>query len=474
MSCNVIATEDSNFIFVNYLQDSATGRQDAGFITVDKLGNEISHNSFNYSNSTWNTFFNRKHFIQVSGASFFLSGGDPNGNAMACKISKNSLDTLKTLKLQSPNYSFYMNNFVKIRDNKFFWIGNSSDASGLSGTLIVELDSTLNIVSQSTICVSSTFGNHSVVKNTLTSQLMFAGKSYYPAEYLNTQTLTDTLGTTLTNSTSVSSLTTNVVQVYFSAIDTSYVCIGGMVTAKYNTWGLKKLCISKYDQNLKLLWQKTYGQNAIYNSLDKAVILPDGSIVASGGYSNLSTLPLTNADNNGVIIKVDKDGHFRWMREYSHFGPGNYVEGFYGLDRTLDGGFILCGSVQNLPHAKAWAVKTDSMGCVTPGCTSSTVTVDSLIIPKDTSIAVGINKWLIGDSEFNVYPNPAKDEFTIDCISDETYLVILSDVQGKELERVAFSHKGNISIANLSSGVYWLKVYGNGQPLRTKKVVVIK
>src|SRR5690606_28149593 len=144
------------------------------------------------------------------------------------------------------------------------------------------------------------------VLNLITHKMLFQGTSStgtYPQVFSEV----DTLCSLNTSSSSVSSLTTNIVQIYFSTYDSTYVCVGAMKTTKSGSWFLSKLCISKYDQNLKLLWHKTYGQNSIYNSLDKAVILPDGSIVASGIYSELTSIPLSNADNNGVIIKVDKD-----------------------------------------------------------------------------------------------------------------------------------------------------------------------
>ncbi len=473
MSCNVITTEDSNFIFVNYLQDSATGRQDAGFITIDKQGNEILQNSFNYFNQSWLTFINRKHFVQVSKHSFFLAGADPNSNVLIAKINNISLDTLKTVRFQIPGYSFNLNSFVKVNANRFFLIGESGNSSGSYATFCIDLDSSLSIVNHYTLTnISNNWSCKSAILNPLNSEILLHGTSNN-FDNPNTFYSIDTNFASSNQSVSVNSQTRTINQVFFSKPDTTIVCLGYYRTGVSSGWPIVKICISKYTTDFKLLWQKTYGKANIFNAVSNAVILNDGSIITCGKYAESSNPSLTNSDYNGVILKVNKDGNFRWMREYSHYGTGNSYEGFYGLDRALDGGFILCGSVQNLPHAKAWAVKTDSTGCVTPGCASSTVTVDSLIIPKDTSIAVGINKWVSDDSEFHVYPNPAKDEFTIDFISDETFLLVLSDVQGRELKRINFKRQDKISTDELSSGVFLMRIYRNNALKSVQKIVVI-
>src|SRR5690606_38499964 len=266
--------------------------------TKDKNGNEITQNSFNYFNQHWLTFINRKHFIQVSNTSFLLAGAHQNPNVLACKINKATLDTIKTLMYQIPGYNLALFNFIELHPNKYLLIGNKF-TSAAGDAFILTIDSNLTVLDQSLINTSGNFSCKSAIINPINKQILIQG-IHANSTTQNSISLMkiDTTGSVLSFSLSVSSLSTNIVQVYFSTFDSTYVCVGDKKTTKSGSWFLSKLCISKYDMNLKLLWQKIYGQNNIYNSLDKAVILPDGSIVASGKYAAQSSLPLSNADNN--------------------------------------------------------------------------------------------------------------------------------------------------------------------------------
>jgi hypothetical protein len=190
-----------------------------------------------------------------------------------------------------------------------------------------------------------------------------------------------------------------------------------------------------------------------------------------------------NKDQNGVILKVNKDGHFRWMQEYSHQGPGNLDEYFNGIDETKEGGFILCGNVVYMPKAEAWAVKTDGFGCVLSGCISTTVSVDSVDVPPppppDTS-TVGFNENYIKNLGIKFYPNPFNENLSIDINSEFSHknnlefeiqlMTVLGQSSSCDIKKLSNS-QFQLNTSKLVPGVFFIKVFYNGQLIKTLKGV---
>ena len=473
LSACVLTTPDSGCVFVNYIEDSVSGRQDFGLIKLDKHGNEIVKKTSNILNMSYPYFLQgMKHFIAATPCSYFLTGDVPGGSSSTVilnKINRITLDTLKSTFYDDGVYSYYLNSFIKMNNNKYFLIGNKFTITH-QWPAIFQLDSNLNIINIKTITNCPTdFGCLNAIYNPGTKKILLEGRlpsGQYPNMFIHV----DTLGVISNTYSSVSSFTTGISQTFYSAFDTTYVCIGGKVNFKYGNNNLYSLCIAKYDRNLNMLWQKTYGDYALSNALADAVILPDGSIVASGSYSKLTSLPLINGDQNGVILKVDKDGRFKWMQEYNHYGPGTnteyYTECFYGIDTTRESGFILCGNVMNLPKAKAWAVKTNGFGCAMPGCISSTVTVDSVIIvhidppPVDTS-TVGLNKNYLENENILIFPNPVKDKLHFEGsvgLLEDIELGITNTLGQSIYSKTNIDLKEELDLSFLKAGIYYFSI----------------
>lgn len=223
-----------------------------------------------------------------------------------------------------------------------------------------------------------------------------------------------------------------------------------------------------------MLWQKTYGEVALVNQLTDAVILKDGGIVISGSYSKLTSLPLLNMEQNGIILKVDRGGYFQWMNEFNNYGPGNYWETFYGIDKTKENGFILSGNVMNLPKAKAWAVKTDSLGCVLPGCISTTLSVDSILItpePIDT-LTVGTVKNMLNKTTTLIYPNPMEEILQVECneLSGIAEVSFVNMVGVKVGKAILTQRKTRIDVSYLNKGFYFVCLVVDGERILTMKL----
>lgn len=482
LSSNVLSTADSGCVFVNYIRDSLTHRQDFGLLRLDKNGNELVKKSFNMFNNDYSGFLQgMKQFIPATPCSYFLTGGISisNKNAVVLnKINRFTLDTIKTIIYSNPSVSYVMGSFIKFSDNKYFLVG-SGGTSTTAWSVLFQMDSNLTINNIVNILTTNLFACVNAIYNPVNKKILMQGWTTQP-QYPLTFVEIDTLGVITNSFSSVSSFTTGFSQIFFSPIDTCYIGIGGSKTAIYGNNNLYKLAIAKYDINLKMRWLKKYGDNSLTNGLGDAVILTDGSIVASGNYSKLTSLPLLNEDANGIILKVDKDGHFKWMKEYSHYGPGNFRESLYGIDKTFDNGFILCGSVMNLPKAKAWSIRTDSVGCVIGGCGTSSITVDSLIIkePVDTSSTVDFKELILRDYGFSLFPNPAQDFLDIKFTSLNTnlYKLQITDLSGRKLESIELRSESNVklSISEYSPGIYFVSLYKEGIAVETKKLIIVR
>jgi len=490
LSNNVITNPDSSFVFVNFIRDSATWRQDMGLIKLDNNGNELNKISFNMFNKDYAPFYRGKPFISASNSSYLITSGFMVGNKQGFivnKIAKSNLDTLKTLVYSEVN-SLALSNLIKINNNKYYLVGNAFLGNN-QWPVIFHLDSNINIIQKFTVATFNNFGPSSVVFNPISKNL-FAHGVIAEVGLPNTLCYIDTLGVVTQTALSTAYHTVNIARVSFSQVDSTYLVVGSKKTGSFNSFPLYRMFIGKYDMNLNILWEKTYGDEGSYNSLVDAKLLPDGSIVAAGLYSELSTNPIGNADVNGVILKVSAKGHFRWMREYSHVGAGSIREGFHGIDLTKDGGFILCGNAIAQPKAKAWAVKTDSTGCVLPGCPSSTVQIDSTLSPIitlppppppiDTTSGNTVQIMEYGQlaNVLNVFPNPVNEVLRIEFktavgTKNKEYTYELINALGQ----VVLVHKTkefhfNLQLNDLKNGLYIFQVMDdNGLQLAAKRIV---
>ncbi len=489
-SSNVITEPDSGCVFVNYVIDSVTQRWDMGLLRLDKNGNEVIKNSFNMFNESFYSYVSgMKNFIEATPSSYFLSGGYFVGNQQGfiiTKFNKNTLDTIKT-KIFSDNYSYGINCFIKFNNNKYFFIGNKWIGNNGS-PVIFHLDSNLNIIQTITVASGNDFTIWDAVYNPVTKRILLSGGTA-SGQYLSTFMHLDTLGNIKQIAYGPSYLTRSILQVYYRALDTSYIAVGYYKTGTFSNISLTKLCIGKLDVNLHFKWEKTYGSAMPGNGLMDAVLLDDGSIVVSGAYSQLTSAPLGNANFNGVILKVNKYGQFQWAREYDHLPPGNLskIEQFYGIDKTLDKGFILCGNIIAPPSNKsqAWAVKTDSMGCVTPGCASTIMQVDSIVYPPPpppppidtTIITVGIKEIIFEKNNLRIYPNPVSQVLKIAIANFNTaekntyHLEIINTLGQSVLKSKALSFLSEMDVSALQNGIYFLQVFNQNKLLVTEKFV---
>jgi len=147
-----------------------------------------------------------------------------------------------------------------------------------------------------------------------------------------------------------------------------------------------------------IIWSHTYGsqcQGCLL--LVGQEIAPGGDLIAVG-----HTL-VPGVSYYGSILRTTSEGDSLWMRNYQYADDSisNGKGLFNDVQPTPDGGFIAVGvalGIAGVYGQDVWVVKTDSMGCIEPGC--------NLITGMETQITN------LRDA-LHVYPNPVAQGGTL-------------------------------------------------------------
>jgi len=228
----------------------------------------------------------------------------------------------------------------------------------------------------------------------------------------------------------------------------------------YPTYEWAQLMITRWTPDGDIVWQKKSHYGFGTASLDLAV-LPDNSMIGSCGL---------NWD--GGLCKFAPNGDSLWTRTFRPFiGVGSV--GMWDVEPTPDGGFIACGEISqsmNDPNPGLYTVfivKTDSFGCVVPGCQNIDTEVYELELHDKLVLA----------------PNPAHDKVGFELPLPDGYPLqgtvqaILLDAQGKEVLRNTIGNtglglNGNLDVSGLPSGMYFLHLRDGEKGLAGGKVIV--
>lgn len=180
-----------------------------------------------------------------------------------------------------------------------------------------------------------------------------------------------------------------------------------------NYW--QQVMFTKWDAEGDIVWQKRSHYHYLASPLDMEV-LPDGSFVSCIHVF----LGLTH------IAKFSAAGDSLWSRTYSAFVD---LHNPRDISLTSDGGFISTGWVYQdntggHPGLQtAYVIKTDSLGCVVPGCH-----------------LVGVQEYEVSLQErLRLWPNPATDHVRLELELPPGYRptgsvqAMLLDASGREV-----------------------------------------
>ena len=226
-------------------------------------------------------------------------------------------------------------------------------------------------------------------------------------------------------------------------------------------WDWYQLLLVKYDAQGGLVWQTRCNYFQYVTAYDMEV-LPDQSIITSSAYSSLIGL-----------TKFSSAGDSLWCRWLWAMGTNSFHSA-YDVELASDGGFLLTGQVTQMsagnPHPgqeTIFVIKTDSLGCVVPGCQN-----------------VGVQEFTIDLQEhLEVSPNPANDRVNVLLTLPETgevegqARVLLLDATGRTvleqpMQRNLNQLRTTVEVSALPAGMYYLHLRDAKRWLAGSKVVV--
>jgi len=195
---------------------------------------------------------------------------------------------------------------------------------------------------------------------------------------------------------------------------------------QWPNWYWQQMMLTKWDPAGNIIWQMRSHYNDYVNTFDFEV-LSDGSIIATG----TSLL-------EAVLAKFSSTGDSLWSRSYTPTDGGCYL---YDVQPTSDGGFVATGTAywydqppEYQTNQLIWVLKTDSLGCVVPGCQN-----------------VGVQEYALELNEhLRVWPNPASDvvhlELTLPpgAVLHGAVRAVLLDMLGRQVSTWPVQRQGDV------------------------------
>ena len=237
--------------------------------------------------------------------------------------------------------------------------------------------------------------------------------------------------------------------------DSNFITCGLMVR-KNQTTGLE-YCINYISKLKKTTFEKMWqipfsAANCEYARVYKAVATPDGGAVICGD----------DEGNKGWLVKVNTDGQIIWDRRHTLIGGGDHY--FSDMVSNSDGGFTIVGLIYS-PNTDtigtyAWLARTDSFGCLVPGC-------QSVGIAENTPI----------ENSLKLYPNPTNDRLFLYYNNPQykNFVFAITDLTGREVvpnTPLQSSTTYEIVVRDWAKGLYFVRVFDTeGQNVYTEKFV---
>lgn len=265
--------------------------------------------------------------------------------------------------------------------------------------------------------------------------------------------------------------------------DSGFVILG--TTNSFQPGDTSDVYLIKTNINGDTLWTKTFG--GMHYDYGKSI-----QQTSDDGYI-LTGITFSFGGGNLYLIKTDVNGDTLWTKTY-----GNPYYYGYSVQQTSDNGYIICGVSL---FSGVYLIKTDSNGI--SGCNegytttivgspptqvfnpiTSIVTTNMIVTTPATLVSSGANVTTLCSStginetasagSFIIYPNPAKDYFTIYSNTEirnirvEIFNVFGEKVLKKNINTIS---DNKIHFNNSSQGIYFVKVF-DGQNRYSKKLIV--
>jgi hypothetical protein len=193
----------------------------------------------------------------------------------------------------------------------------------------------------------------------------------------------------------------------------------------------------KIDNAGTILWEHKHAKMLHTNAFWQATAAPMGIVDDTLG--NVVIASQVNSFSGAYLFCTDTLGNEKWSRWLPNWG-----EILYNMRSGESGGYLLTGI-----GAGAWLAKTDSIGCVMPGCI-------------DTLMHIGVEEMQqLKKEELIVYPNPANTEVhvVLNQNTDPIKKIELFDLHGKRFIMAQPNQPvTTIDVSHLPHGIYLIRV----------------
>lgn len=218
--------------------------------------------------------------------------------------------------------------------------------------------------------------------------------------------------------------------------------------------------VIKLNAQFQLEWDTIYGRETPSTALMRTV--PDNT----GGYIAVGTQFDSINPTVGWMTKLNAQGEMQWQRFFLPF-PSLQDHQWGYLEHvavTELGNIVAAGRGENhtssLDHAQyAWIIKTDSMGCLVPGC------------------AVSLRELTTQPVYLKAYPNPVSEVLNVLVKSEQPLYGAqfkLIDMVGRIQRQWEGSYEElqyQIAVHDLPAGMYFLQLIKDGQLLASEKII---
>lgn len=122
--------------------------------------------------------------------------------------------------------------------------------------------------------------------------------------------------------------------------------------------------VLKLDQNGNPIWQKELKKEAYQCYLGSVIQTEEGGYIASGHIAPVPPEDTKNADMDGWVVKLTRDGSVEWQYSYR----GDSVDWAHAIIQTEDSGYLFVGETPWRTGQKSagdlWVVKLDKKGLI--------------------------------------------------------------------------------------------------------------
>jgi len=481
---------DGKTIFVGIDVDSFQFVGNMVLFELDLNGNVINEKI--YKNDSIDLMCWNKSLLGQSDTLYLVCyenlGSVYNRNAL---YALNFTDTLKTvsLNLPAPDYTISPQAMIKV-DNEFYILGNFENIvlpSNSGDIFFTKISNNFEIIWSKKFGTNFLeYGYLSSLKHTVNNTILLGynkdNRSISNHNYIFKSIIEerDTAGNLLRQYVSPNGRLQTMLSDIVPNAD------GSLVYACQQAWEVYVTSVSDFEMN-GLIVKLDSNFNEVWNLPIRAfknisgTALPIRNISkvtdSGGGYIASGTLYEIDTINNtgkgyGLIQKVSENGDSLWARKIVYPGQeNNFINMFYDLKETPDKGFIMCGSLQpadtatnpfNNNFTYGWVVKTDSMGCVVPGC----------------HLYDGLQENKIPTHVMKVFPNPADDMISIYYNAAklaQNSSMLLFNQEGKLLTTLNITSNNAtymIPLMNYPSGIYYLSLYEGDTIIKTEKIII--